>query len=196
MSPFSNELCNQRERMFRPTGLQRSSGGAGRPDYPLALTGWDRSPRHHSCSRTQTGPHRQAAFRKPPRTPSSGRSITAATPTTSPRKAPNKRAAASKVPRWDQIVDDDNPVAGTAGVGMHFDRRRAILQRVIFGDGLVRQLALLSHQHDGLAELEGQRAAQKESRASPPPRFPAAAANGSARRRSWPGTLPHPERAE
>ena len=67
--------------------------------------------------------------------------------------------------RGEQVVHQDDALAGLHGVRMHLDRGRPVFQRVGLGDGLARELAHLADGHERLVEAFGERGPEDEAAA-------------------------------
>lgn len=62
----------------------------------------------------------------------------------------------------EEIIDDVSSLARRHGVHVHLDGVRAVFQRVLLSDAVIRELADLARQHEGKSELERKRNAKDE----------------------------------
>ena len=98
---------------------------------------------------------------RPPRAASSMTTDTAVT--TPPACSTSAMVAAERAAGGQHVVDDQHPLTGPDRVGVQLERRRAVLQRVVGGEPLPRQLAGLAHRHDADAGVVGHRGGQQEA---------------------------------
>ncbi len=70
---------------------------------------------------------------------------------------------ARRAPGGDQVVDQQDAVAGADGVGVDLDGVDAVFELIVLADGRPGQLALLADRHEADAELAGHSTAEYEA---------------------------------